>query len=148
MLPAGALQIENFLLGRSQAEGVFQDFTGRIRRRFTISLDGRMDNGVLLLSEDFLFDDGATDQRVWRITPQGGGAYRASADDMLGVAHGSERDGVLRWSYLFSLNLGARRLRVRFQDTFVQIADDALLNTARISKFGFVLGRMTIVFRR
>jgi len=67
---------------------------------------------------------------------------------MIGEAHGGVRSGVLRWSYLFSLKLGARRLRVRFRDTFVQIAEDALLNTASITKFGLELGRTTIVFRR
>lgn len=146
-LPEGAFRIEEFLLGRSQAEGFFQDFTGRIRRRFSVELEGRLDDGVLVLSEDFLFDDGATEQRVWRIMPVGAEGYTASADDMIGEAHGGVRSGVLRWSYLFSLKLGARRLRVRFRDTFVQIAGDALLNTASITKFGFELGRTTIIFR-
>lgn len=147
-LPTGELQIEHFLLGRSQAEGVFQDFTGRVRRRFSVRLEGRMDEGVLVLSEDFLFDDGAVEQRVWRIKPLGGGDYVASAGDMIGVARGSIRDGVLRWSYLFSLALGARRLRVRFHDTFVKLTPDMLLNVARVSKCGFELGCTTIVFRR
>jgi Protein of unknown function (DUF3833) len=145
---ASGLRIERFLLGRSQADGVFQDFTGRVRSRFAIRLDGRLDNGVLVLSEDFLFDDGAVDQRVWRITPEGDEEYAATAGDMIGVARGRARGGVLRWSYLFSLKLGARRLRVRFHDTFVQLADDTLLNTARITKFGFELGRTSILFRR
>jgi Protein of unknown function (DUF3833) len=147
-LAAGEPRIECFLLGRSRAEGVFQDFTGRIRRRFAIQLDGRVENGVLVLSEDFVFDDGALDHRVWRITPVGAEDYTATADDMIGHARGKVRGGVLRWSYLFSLKLGERRLRVRFHDTFVQMADDTLLNTARITKFGLELGRSTIVFRR
>jgi len=147
-LPTGEPRIERFLLGRSRAEGVFQDFTGRIRRRFAISLEGRMDDGALVLSEDFLFDDGATEHRVWRITPAAGDAYSANADDMIGEARGAVSGGVLRWSYLFSLKLGARRMRVRFHDTFIQTADDTLLNVARVTKFGFELGRSTIIFRR
>jgi len=147
-LPSGEPQIERFLLGRSRAEGVFQDFTGRIRRRFAIQLDGRLDDGALVLTEDFLFDDGAAEQRVWRITPVGASNYTADADDMIGVARGKVSGGVLRWSYLFSLKLGARRMRVRFHDTFVQTADDTLLNVARVTKFGFELGRSTIIFRR
>lgn len=147
-LPEGELRIERFLLGRSRAEGVFQDFTGRIRRRFAIDLNGRMDGDALILSEDFLFDDGATEQRTWRITSVGAERYEASADDMIGEARGGMRSGVLHWSYLFSLRLGARRLRVRFHDTFMQMADDTLLNVARVTKFGFELGRSTIIFRR
>ena len=147
-LPTGEPRIERFLLGRSRAEGVFQDFTGRIRRRFAIRLDGRMEEGALVLREDFLFDDGATEQRVWHIIPVGADGYTAQADDMIGEANGAVRGGVLRWSYLFSLALGARRMRVRFHDTFLLTADDTLLNVARITKFGFELGRSTIIFRR
>lgn len=148
MLTASEPRVELFLLGRSRAEGVFQDFTGRVRRRFVIALNGRMENGALVLSEDFLFDDGATEQRVWRITPVGEKGYIVSADDMIGEAQGDVRGGVSRWSYLFLLKLGARRLRVRFHDTFIQTADDTLLNVARVTKFGLELGRSTIIFRR
>jgi len=147
-LPTGELRIERFLLGRSRAEGVFQDFTGRVRRRFAIQLDGRMDGDALVLTEDFLFDDGSTEQRVWRIRPLGADEYEASADDMIGDARGGVRGGIMRWSYLFSLKLGARRLRVRFHDIFMQTADDTLLNIARVTKFGLELGRSTIIFRR
>lgn len=147
-LPTGDPRIENFLLGRSTAEGVFQDLTGRVRRRFAVALEGRSEAGSLVLSEDFLFDDGETERRVWRITAHSDGAYTATADDMLGQARGRVRNGLLRWTYLFSLKIGARRVRVRFHDTFVQLADDALLNVARITKFGIELGRTTIIFRR
>ena len=147
-LPSGDLRIERFLLGRSRAEGVFQDFTGRIRRRFAIQLNGRLDDGALVLSESFLFDDGATEQRIWRIKPVSSEGYEASADDMIGSARGGVRGGVLRWSYLFSLSLGARRVRVRFHDTFMLTANDTLLNVARVTKFGLELGRSTIIFRR
>lgn len=147
-LASGELRIEQFLLGRTSGDGLFQDFTGRIRRRFSITLDGRLENGVLVLTEDFVFDDGETERRVWRITPQAGGVYSATAGDMIGEARGAQREGALRWSYLFSLKLGARRLRVRFHDTFIQVAKDALLNEARVTKFGFELGRTTIIIRR
>lgn len=147
-LPADELRIERFLLGRSHAEGVFQDFTGRVRRRFAVTLEGRSEAGVLVLREDFRFDDGEIESRVWRISPHSGGNYTATAGDMIGEARGGLRGGLLRWSYLFSLKLGARRLRVRFHDTFVQLADDVLLNVARVTKFGFELGRTTIIFRR
>jgi hypothetical protein len=134
-------------LGRSRAEGVFQDFTGRVRRRFSIHLNGVMEGGALVLNESFLFDDGAVEDRVWRIKAEGDD-YSATADDMIGRAEGGLDGEVLRWRYLFSLKLGARRLRVRFRESFIQIAPDAVLNTARVSKLGFEIGRTTILFRK
>lgn len=147
-LPSGDLRIERFLLGHARGEGVFQDFTGRIRRRFAITLNGVMEAGVLVLTEDFLFDDGETERRIWRISPGASGVYSATADDLIGEARGEVREGVLRWSYLFSLKVGARRLRVRFHDTFFLVAEDALLNVARVTKFGFEIGRTTILIRK
>jgi Protein of unknown function (DUF3833) len=146
-LPSGGLRIEAFLLGKTRAEGVFQDFTGRVRRRFLVDLDGCMEGPEFVLREAFRFDDGATEDRVWRISPKGE-RYTATADDMIGEAAGAVRDGVLSWSYLFSLKLGERRLRVRFRESFLQIAEDVVLNAARVSKFGFEIGRTTIIFRK
>lgn len=140
-------RIEAFLQGQSRAHGVFQDFTGRVRRRFSIDLSGTMEGDTLVLQEAFLFDDGAVEDRIWRISPDGQ-RYTATAQDMIGQARGKVEGDILRWSYLFSLKLGERRLEVRFRETFLQIAEDAVLNTARVSKFGFEIGRTTIVFRR
>lgn len=148
MIPDFALRIEQHLLGKVTADGVFQDWSGQVRRRFAITAFGEQREGELVLSEDFLFDDGATDHRVWRIRQGPGETYAAHADDMIGEARGVVRGGVLRWSYLFSLGLGARRLTVRFHDSFVRLGEDLLLNTAQVTKFGLPLGRMTILFRR
>jgi len=55
---------------------------------------------------------------------------------------------MLRWSYLFSLKVGARRYRVRFHESFLQLSDDTLVNQARITKFGIEVARTTLFFRR
>lgn len=146
-LPSGEPRLEHLLLGKSRAHGLFQDFTGTIRRRFVVELDGHIENGELVLREDFVFDDGETEVRVWRIVPREAGRYTATADDMIGEARGGLRGGVLKWSYLFSLKIGARRIRVRFHDTFAQISEDKVLNTARVTLFGFEIGQTTIVFQ-
>jgi hypothetical protein len=145
-LPSGDPRLERLLLGRSRAHGLFQDFTGAVRRRFTVELEGRLEGDELVLREDFLFDDGEKDVRVWRIVPREGGVYTATADDMIGEARGGLRSGVLKWTYLFSLKIGARRVRVRFHDVFVQLSEHLLLNTARVTFAGFEIGRTTIIF--
>ncbi len=141
-------RLEHYLLGRSIAHGMFQDFRGAIRRRFHIEIEGALEGSALVVDERFLFDDGGVDERRWRIEILPAGAYSATAGDMIGEARGVTRDGVLRWSYLFSLAIGERRWRVRFHDAFMAISEDALLNVAHVTKFGAPIGRTTIVFER
>jgi Protein of unknown function (DUF3833) len=142
------LRLESFLLGRTTAEGRFEDPFGVVRRRMAITLDGWMDGATLALDERFVFDDGATERRMWRITPSGATGYTAQADDMIGVAHGGVTADGVGWSYLFNLQIGARRYRVRFHETFALVDADTMVNRARVTKFGILLGRTTIVFHR
>jgi hypothetical protein len=141
-------RLEHYLLGRSRAAGLFQDFSGAVRRRFDIDIHGWRDGDTLVVDETFLFDDGAVDERRWRIVIEPSGAHRATAGDMIGEARGQARNDVLRWSYLFSLQIGRRRWRVRFHDSFVELSDQFLLNRARVSKFGLPIGQVTILFAR
>lgn len=140
------LRLESFLLGRTTAEGHFEDPFGVVRRRMAITLDGQMEGATLLLEENFTFDDGATERRMWRITPDGATGYTAQADDMIGTARGAVTADGVRWSYLFNLSIGARRYRVRFDETFELVDAHTMLNRARVTKFGILLGRTRIVF--
>jgi Protein of unknown function (DUF3833) len=142
-----ALRLEQFLLGASSAVGMFEDRFGAVRRRMAITLDGRMDGATLVLDEHFTFDDGERERRVWRITPQGDAGYVATADDMIGVARGQATANGVAWSYRFSLRIGARRLKVRFHETFTLVSPDVMINRARVTKFGIQIGATTIVFK-
>lgn len=142
------LRLEQYFLGASTAVGMFEDRFGAVRRRMSIALDGRMDGDTFVLDERFLFDDGEQERRIWRITPQGQSAYSATADDMIGSASGETGVNGVAWSYLFSLRIGARRLKVRFHETFTPVSADVMINRARVTKFGILIGRTTIVFRR
>ncbi len=147
-LAPAPLRLEAFFAGRSTGVGMFEDRFGAVRRRMAITLQGHMDGDTFNLDEDFLFDDGAREHRVWRITPVGADGYRATADDMIGEASGRATAQGVAWSYLFQLNIGARRLPVRFSETFTLVDADVLVNRARVTKFGILLGRNTIIFRR
>lgn len=143
-----APRLERFLEGQTTAQGVFQDFTGKVRRRFSVALNGVREGNIVTVTEDFLFDDGERERRIWTIEAVGENGYRAVAQDMIGAAEGGVRDERLCWSYLFQLKLGQRSVRVRFHETFVALAPDTILNAARVTKFGFEIGRTTILFRK
>ena len=142
------LRLEAYFAGHTRAWGVFQDRFGRLRRQFEVEIEGDWDGRRLTLTEDFLYDDGETERRVWHIDPQGLNGYRGTADGVIGEARGRVTGNQLHWRYRFSLALGAKRLLVDFDDRMFLQPDGKLINRARVSKFGILLGEATIVFAK
>ena len=140
------LRLEDYFNGGARAWGVFQDRFGRPRREFEVEIQSEWDGSRLTLTEDFTYDDGQTEQRVWRIATEGEFGYVAEADDMIGRARGEAHGNALNWNYRFRLPIGERSLAVRFDDWFFLNRDGVLVNRALVTKFGFAVGSMTIVF--
>ena len=143
-----SLRLEDFFDGPADAYGVFQDRFGRPRRLFRAAVAPTFEGGVLTLDERFTFDDGATDERVWRIKPEGDGRYSATANGVVGKARGQVEGPALRWRYTFALDLGTRVLNVQFDDFMCRQSDSVLINRAVVRKWGFRIADLTLVFIR
>ena len=146
------LVLEEFFPGRTVAYGIFEDRFGDLRRRFRVEIDGRMQDGDLILDERFIYDDGEQQQRIWTITPSraadGSRLYQGRAADVIGLADGSAAGPALNWSYEVGLAIGGRIWEVRFDDWIYQLDENVALNRARVSKWGIELGTVTLVFLR
>lgn len=146
------LVLEEFFNGRTVAYGLFEDRFGDLRRRFRVEIDGRMQDGDLILDERFIYDDGEQQQRIWTITPSraadGSRLYQGQAADVIGLADGSAAGPALNWSYDVGLAIGGRIWEVRFDDWIYQMDENVALNRARVSKWGIELGTVTLVFLR
>lgn len=140
------LELERYFVGTTRAFGLFHDRFGKLRRQFTVEIDGRIEDGVLVLDERFLYDDGETGRRVWRIRRLDDHTYEGTADDVIGVARGRVFGNAMYWSYEVDLPVGGSVWRVTFDDWLFLMADDVLLNRATVSKFGIRLGEVTLAF--
>ena len=143
----GTLDVRTFFAGRTRAWGTVIDRRGRLARRFTVAIHGQVDGERLTLDEQFSFDDGATDQRIWTIAC-GGSLLSGSADDVVGRARGAVDGAALSWRYDLMLPVGRRRIRVSFDDLMVLADHDTLLSRAVIRKFGLRMAEVVIAFRR
>ena len=139
-------RLEDFFDQPAEAYGVFQDRFGRPRRLFQAAVEPTFENGILTLDEKFTFDDGAKEERVWKIEPQGGGHYRATANGIIGVAVGEPATSALHWRYTFALDIGSRTLAVQFDDWMCRQSETVLINRAVVRKWGFRIGDLTLVF--
>ena len=55
---------------------------------------------------------------------------------------------MLNWRYDFDLKTGSRTVRVAFDDWMFLQPDGVLINRAKVRKWGFDLGSVTVFFRK
>lgn len=142
------LNLEEFFEGETVAYGQFQDILGNVPRRFTVDIDGAWDGKILTLVEDFTYDDGATEQRVWTLTKTGENTWSGTAPGVLGSASGVERGDTFNWKYKIDLPVKGGTMRVNFDDWMWLLSDDRLLNRAYVSRYGVRLGEVTLFFEK
>lgn len=144
-----ALDLAAYFTGRSQAWGQFQDRFGKVRRRFVVDITGAWDGETLTLTEAFRYDDGATEQRIWRLRRNGPTGWEGTADGVVGKARGEVAGNAFNWRYTFDLQTGdGKTLRLTFDDWMWRLDEDVIINRARVSKFGITVGEVLIFFRR
>lgn len=140
------LDLKTYFNGPMTAHGLFTDRAGKVQRRFVVQLLGRWQGDVGTLEEDFIYSDGKTERRVWTITSLGNGRYKGTAADVVGEAAGEARGNALRWSYTLRLPVDGTTYDVQFDDWMYLMDGKVMLNKARMSKFGFHLGDVTLSF--
>ncbi len=137
-----------YFTGEVTAWGMVQDYSGKQTRRFEVDIVGTIDNDTLTLTEDFVFNDGEVDQRVWKITRFSDSEYQGVADDIIGVAKGREVGNALQWQYDFELKLEDSTVVVSFDDWLYRQDDKHVFNVTSINKFGVEVGRITLFFQK
>lgn len=142
------LNIEEFLAGETAAYGQFQTVFGTVVRRFEVDIFGEWNGRTLTLTEDFVYDDGSTERRVWTLRKTGTQTWEGSAPGVVGVAEGVESGDTFNMSYRFDLPVADRKLRVRFDDWMWLVSDDRLLNRAYVSRLGVRIGEVIIAFEK
>ncbi len=145
---APRLVVEEYFSGQTRAWGIFEDRFGNLRSEFVVDIEGRWDGQALVLDERFLYADGKTERRVWRIDRIDANTYEGRADDVVGTATGRTFGNALNWRYTLDLKVGERTWRVDFDDWMFLQPHGALINRARVSKWGFDVGEVTLFFQK
>jgi len=142
------LDLFQYFAGETRAWGIFQGRDGSLKRRFVVDIVGEVDGDLLTLTEDFVYADGEQQRRIWRIRRTGPDRYQGTAEDVVGEASGEARGSALNWRYTMRLPYKDGTVDVQFDDWMFLQPDGVLLNRARVSKFGFTVGEVTLAFRK
>ena len=147
------LNLEEFFDGELVAYGQFQDVLGTVRRSFVVNISGDWDGERLRLVEDFDYEDGSTEQRIWTLTKTGPDSWTGTAPGVIGAALGQEQDNRFNWKYEIDLPIPSAdgttdTMRVTFDDWMWLLSDDRLLNLAYVKRYGLDIGTVTISFEK
>jgi hypothetical protein len=144
------LDMSEYFSGTIDAYGIFTDRSGEVKKRFTVLIkaDWKVVDGkkVGTLDESFEYSDGSKQKRVWTLIEQAPGKYIGKADDVVGDAQGELAGNALNWTYTLALPVDGTIYHVQFNDWMYLINSKVMLNKAKMSKFGFDLGEVTLSF--
>ncbi len=142
------LKIEEYFSGETVAWGMFQDRFGNVQKRFKVLMSGKVEDGKLVLNEDFIYADGTQSKRIWTIKILGNGQYEGEAGDVVGVAIGKSAGNAFNFKYQMRLPISGREWVVSFDDWMFLQEEGVLLNVATMSKWGIKLGTLTVAFEK
>ncbi|MEK7345810.1 MAG: DUF3833 domain-containing protein [Pseudomonadota bacterium] len=142
------LDLRSYFNGTLDAWGVFTDRSGQVVKRFSVVMDCRWQGNEGVLDEAFVYSDGTTQRRIWRLQAGANGAYTGRADDVVGEASGQVSGNAFRWGYTLALPVDGRVWQVDFDDWMYLMDDRVMLNKATMRKWGVRLGEVTLSFTR
>lgn len=140
------LDLRQYFNGTLDAYGVFTNRSGQVVKRFTVVMRCSWTGEDGVLDEDFVYSDGTTQKRIWRLKHLGEGRYTGTAGDVVGTAVGEARGNAFRWGYTMALPVDGKVYEVQFDDWMYLMDQRVMLNKATMSKFGIRLGEVTLSF--
>ncbi|SIQ47231.1 Protein of unknown function [Shewanella morhuae] len=142
------LVLESFFNGPLKASGVVHDFSGKVIRKFNVTMEANWQGNEGVINEWFVYDDGETQTRVWKIKALGNGQYTGTAGDILGTALGQSSGSALRWKYDMLLPVDGDEYQVHFDDWMFLVNDNTIINQSDIIKFGITVAQVTLVIQK
>jgi len=149
-----ALVPEQFFNGPLTAHGIVKNRSGEVTRTFNATLQGSWKNGSGLLAEQFVFNDGETQQRNWQLVPggidpqSGAATYIGRAGDVIGDAQVRVAGNAMFIRYTLEVPYKGRSIQVAVDDRMYLVSDRVLINESRLSKWGIDVGEIVLTIIR
>tara|TARA_R110002110_G_scaffold415561_2_gene650815 strand:+ start:15094 stop:15642 length:549 start_codon:yes stop_codon:yes gene_type:complete len=140
-----AFVAEEFFDGQLSAHGIIKDRSGKVIRYFNADIKAYWQGGVGTLEEDFIFDDGELDRRVWTLSPDGNGGYIGTAGDVVGDGRISTAGNSMFLNYVLRIPYNGDTLDLRIDDRMYLVSPNILINESRMIKFGLTVGEIVLV---
>ena len=143
-----AFSPDEFFNGALSAHGVVKDFSGIAIRHFQADITGCWENGIGTLDEDFIFDDGEQQTRVWTLTPDGYQRFIGTAGDVVGEGQARWQGNAMFLDYTLRIELEDGPIDVRIDDRMYRVSDNVVINESKMRKFGLSVGEILLTIIR
>jgi len=141
--------LEDFFQGQLAAHGIVKNRSGKVIRYFNATIDASWDaQGVGTLDENFVFDDGEKQQRIWKLQPGAARQHTGTAGDVIGAANINAAGNAVFLSYVLRIPYNEDTLDITVDDRMYRVSDDIVLNESKLLKFGIEVGSIVLVIRR
>ncbi len=141
------LDLRRYFDGTIDGSGMFQDRSGKVVARFSVTIVASWDGDTGTLDESFEYADGRREKRIWTIV-RTGDRYTGTAGDVIGTATGAAAGNALRWSYVLALPVDGRVWHMDMDDWMILVDERTMLNRTVMSKLGVRVGDVTLAFRK
>jgi uncharacterized protein YceK len=141
------LDLATYFNGKVDGWGMVQDRSGKVVRRMVVEIDCKWNGNEGVLDESFVWSDGKTEKRVWRIKKDGD-RYIGTAGDVVGEAQGVASGNALQWQYTLKLPADMGGYEMSMDDWMWMVDDKTLTNMTSMKKFGLTFAEITIFFRK
>ena len=142
------LDLVQYFSGRNEAWGMVQQRSGKLLRHFHARIDGRLEEGQLILDEHFDFDDGEQQRRVWTFTPVAADHWVGTAGDVVGQAHLYTAGNAVHMRYTLQVPVSGRVIHMKMDDWMFLLDENTLANRTSMRKFGLEMAEITVFFRK
>lgn len=139
---------EQFFNGEMTAHGVVKNRSGEVIRYFNADIVGYLEGDVVVLEEDFLFNDGEEQRRVWRFENEGTGIYTGTAGDVVGEAEGEVAGNAFFLDYTLRVPYGDGTIDLSIDDRMYLTDETTLLAESDMRKFGYKVGEILLVIKK
>ncbi len=139
---------EVFFDGPMTAHGIVKNRSGKVIRYFNADIKGSWDGESITLDEDFIFDDGEKQKRIWKIKKNPDGSYIGTAGDVIGEAIGNISGNSMFLKYVLEVPYENSTINITIDDRMYLVDPNILINESTMTKFGIRVGQIILVIKK
>ncbi len=134
-----------FWAGHHRSWGVIENRAGGPTDTVATDCVGTPDGSGLHMVQTLTLGDGTVQHRDWHMRREGA-AYVATANDMVGEAHGEAAGRVFHWSFTLATRPGNPLFNVTFDQWMYLLDDGSMMNRTTVRKLDVILAEVSEVF--
>jgi hypothetical protein len=139
--------MNEYFNGNLCAWGIVRSRNNEVSRKFIADIKATATETTVELDEDFVFDDGELQKRLWKFNKIGQ-QWIGRAGDVIGEAVGEVSGDTLHLTYELAIQLDGDEVIVSMDDWLHLVDKKTLLGSTDISKWGFDVGRIDITIQQ